>query len=68
MPVSSHDIAHLTGLVEAANAEAGRLGTDAANVASLLGEALAQLQAMVSHGGRPDEGLKPGELNTETDL
>jgi hypothetical protein len=67
MPASSHDIAHLTGLVEAAKTEAGRLGTDAANVAALLGEALAQLQNIASHGGHPDEGLKPGELNTETD-
>jgi hypothetical protein len=67
MNISAHDIAHLTALIEAAQAEAERLRPDTANIVQLLGEALLQARNIAGHGGRPDEGLRPDQLTTEND-
>lgn len=67
MQTSPHDLAHLSALIEAALAEAKRLGTDAANVAAMLGDALTQARNIAGRGGHPDEGLAPAQLTTEND-
>jgi hypothetical protein len=67
MPAAPHDIAHLSALIEAARTEAKRLGPEAANVASLLADALTQARNIEGHGGHPDEGLSPSQLTTEND-
>jgi hypothetical protein len=67
MQASSHDIAHLSALIEAALAEAKRLGSSAANVADTLTEALREARKVAAHGSHPDEGIAPAQLTTEND-
>jgi hypothetical protein len=64
---TEHDLTHLAALIESAKAEAKRLGSNGANVADLLGEALNQVRNIAAHGGHPDQGLAPSELTTEND-
>lgn len=67
MTVSSHDLAHLTALIEAAKAHAGRLGPEMRAVCSLLDESLTRVRDLKSNGGKADEGLRPQDLTTEND-
>jgi hypothetical protein len=67
MPPSQHDLLHLSSLIEAARSQAGKSGPELASVGRLLDEALATLRELQASGGKPDEGLRPDELNTEND-
>lgn len=67
METSTDPIAHLCALIGAAKAEADRLRLDSANIPGLLAEALREAEAILAHGDRPDEGLRPQQLTTEND-
>lgn len=67
MPSSPDDAARLAALIEAARAEAERLGDDAAGVLAGLDTALAAAHARPGAGGKPDQGLRPDELTTAND-
>ena len=67
MPASHSDLTHLISLVEAAKAQADRLGHDAGTTAGLLEQALVAARAISAHGGTPDEGLRLDELTTDND-
>ena len=67
MTVSSHDLAHLSALIEAAKAHAVRLGPEIRAVCSLLEESLTVVHELQGNGGKADEGLRPQDLTTEND-
>ena len=67
MPAAHHDVVHLISLVEAAKAQAAKLGADAGTTGALLEQALLAARELEARGGRADEGLRPEELNTAND-
>jgi hypothetical protein len=68
MPLPQTDTKTLADLIEAALAQANRLGPDAANISSILREALAQVHNIAAHGGHPDQGISPRELTADNDI
>lgn len=60
------DIAHLVALIEAAKAEADRLGAPAAGVSRQLGQASAQARSAQTGGGS-NEGVRSEDLTTDND-
>lgn len=67
MATADHDLSHLLALVEAARAEAGRLGAAAGSVPETLARAADEVRARLAEGGRPDEGIRPEDLTTDND-
>lgn len=66
MPVPHHDLVHLVSLIEAAKAQAVKLGA-AGSVVDHLDQALSVAQALDAEGGRANEGLRPEDLTTDND-
>ena len=67
MPSASHDLSHLSGLIEAAKAEAERLGPTLSRTAALLDQSLGDVRGLAARDGHPDEGTPLQELTTEND-
>ncbi|MBV9078254.1 MAG: hypothetical protein JO048_12310 [Methylobacteriaceae bacterium] len=64
---STHDLAHLVALIEAAKSAADRLGPAAGASADHLGRALDAARSAAGREGRPDEGIRPESLTTDND-
>ena len=61
------DFTHLLSLLEAASAEAERLGPAAADIARRLETATSAARSVMGQAGARDEGLRPEDLTTGND-
>ena len=67
MADAQHDLAHLLSLIEAANAQAAKLGDSGRSVSGLLDRALLGARALDTRSGSAKEGLRPEDLTTDND-
>lgn len=71
MSPPSTDMSHLAALIDAARAEADRLGPAARDADAHLAAAARVIRPepgqSPKEGGRPDEGIRLGDLTTDND-
>ena len=67
MTTAASDLDTIVSLVEQARMAATRAGSGLEHISELLGRALDDLHALQARGGRPDEGLRPDQLNSDND-
>ncbi len=67
MPNTAPDLAHLVALMEAARAEAERLGPAAETFATRLAALAQEAGSLTGRGGKPDQGTRLGDLTTAND-